>query len=56
VYGLSETRLKTLTGNHPENPTLALPCRIVFESGQRTTEVHGPLLEEEAEQIQHGAW
>lgn len=56
VYGLSETRLKALTGNHPENPTLALPCRIVFESGQRTTEVHGPLLEEEAEQIQHGAW
>ncbi|EPT8453403.1 nucleoside deaminase [Vibrio fluvialis] len=56
VYGLSETRLKALTGNHPENPTLELPCRIVFESGQRTTEVHGPLLEEEAEQIQHGAW
>ncbi|WPK53226.1 nucleoside deaminase [Vibrio fluvialis] len=24
VYGLSETRLKALTGNHPENPTLAL--------------------------------
>lgn len=56
VYGLSEARLKELTGNHPENPTLALPCRVVFESGQREVEVIGPLLEEEAEQVQHGVW
>jgi tRNA(Arg) A34 adenosine deaminase TadA len=27
VYGLSEHRLRDLTGNHPENPTLNLPCR-----------------------------
>jgi len=56
VYGLSEAKLKELTGNHPENPTLALPCRVVFESGQREVEVIGPLLEEEAEQVQHGVW
>ena len=30
VYGLSEHRLRQLTGNHPENPTLDLPCRDVF--------------------------
>ena len=32
---LSEHRLRAVTGNHPENPTLDLPCREVFESGQR---------------------
>ena len=30
VYALSEHRLRELTGNHPENPTLDLPCREVF--------------------------
>jgi len=39
VYGLSEHRLRRLTGNHPENPTLDLPCREVFKSGQRATDV-----------------
>src|ERR1700755_1912606 len=48
VYGLSERRLRGITGHHPENPTLALPCREVFASGQRPTEVVGPLLEDEA--------
>jgi tRNA(Arg) A34 adenosine deaminase TadA len=56
VYGLSEQRLRAVTGNHPENPTLDLPCREVFRSGQRTTEVLGPLLEEEAEALHAGAW
>ncbi|MFD2016126.1 deaminase [Vibrio olivae] len=56
VYGLSEEKLKSITGNHPENPTLALPCRTVFDSGQRKVEVIGPLLEEEAAEIQHGVW
>ena len=56
VYGLSEHRLRGVTGDHPENPTLDLPCREVFESGQRPTEVIGPLLEEEAEALHHGVW
>ena len=43
VYGAEETALLALTGNHPENPTLALPCRTVFASGQRTVEVLGPV-------------
>jgi tRNA(Arg) A34 adenosine deaminase TadA len=56
VYGLSEHRLRGVTGNHPENPTLDLPCREVFASGQRATEVVGPLLEDEAEALHEGVW
>jgi tRNA(Arg) A34 adenosine deaminase TadA len=56
VYGLSEHRLRAVTGNHPENPTLDLPCRDVFKSGQRSTEIVGPLLEDEAEALHEGAW
>src|SRR5450759_922503 len=56
VYGLSEHRLRVVTGNHPENPTLDLPCRKVFKSGQRATEVLGPLLEDEAEALHAGVW
>ncbi|MBG1231141.1 nucleoside deaminase [Aestuariivirga litoralis] len=56
VYGLSEKRLKTITGNHPENPTLDLPCEVVFEAGQRKVEVIGPLLEDEAAEVHNGAW
>ncbi|MDB5609893.1 MAG: nucleoside deaminase [Bradyrhizobium sp.] len=56
VYGLSEHRLRGVTGNHPENPTLDLPCREVFNSGQRATEIVGPLLEEEAEALHAGVW
>ncbi len=56
VYGLSEHRLRDITGNHPENPTLNLPCRDVFASGQRQTEVVGPLLEDEAAALHDGVW
>jgi len=56
VYGLSERRLRDFTGNHPENPTLDLPCRNVFASGQRATEVIGPLLEDEAAALHVGVW
>jgi len=56
VYGLSEHRLRDITGNHPENPTLDLPCREVFKSGQRRTDVVGPLLEDEAAALHDGMW
>ena len=49
VYGLSEARLLALTGNHPENPTLDLPCRDVFQTGQKEISVVGPVAEVEAE-------
>ena len=56
VYALSEARLLTLTGAHPENPTLALPCREVFAHGQRAIVVIGPLLEDEAAVPHLGFW
>ena len=56
VYGLSEHRLRGVTRNHPENPTLDLPCHIVFEAGQRPTEIVGPLLADEAAQLQADYW
>ena len=56
VYGQSEASLKAVTGAHPENPTLDLPCRVVFAAGQRKVEVVGPMLEEEAAEIQRGFW
>ena len=42
VYGQTEKDLKEQTGAHEENPTLDLPCHIVFEAGQRPTEIVGP--------------
>jgi tRNA(Arg) A34 adenosine deaminase TadA len=56
VYGMTERQLKTITGDHPENPTLDLPCRVVFATGQRPVEVIGPLLEDEAAAIHEGVW
>ncbi len=56
VYGQSEKDLKAATGAHSENPTLDLPCRIIFAAGQRTTEVIGPMLEEEAAQLHVDFW
>lgn len=56
VYGQSEAHLKAMTGNHPENPTLDLPCRLVFSAGQRDTVVIGPLLEDEAAALQSSFW
>jgi tRNA(Arg) A34 adenosine deaminase TadA len=56
VYGQSEAGLKQLTGAHPENPTLSLPCRAVFAAGQRQVDVVGPLLEDEASALQADFW
>jgi tRNA(Arg) A34 adenosine deaminase TadA len=56
VFGLSERRLKTITGDHAENPTLDLPCRAVFAAGQRPTEVVGPLIEDEAAALHENFW
>ena len=56
VYGQTEKALKAATGAHEENPTLDLPCKVVFRAGQRPTEVVGPLLEDEAAALQTGFW
>lgn len=58
VYGMSEHRLLELTGNHEENPTLALPCRTVFAAGQKAIEVIGPVAEAEEDiaALHRGFW
>ena len=58
LYGAEETALLALTGDHPENPTLALPCRTVFASGQRPTEVLGPVpaLQDEITALHRDFW
>jgi len=56
VYALSEASLLALTGSDPENPTLSLPCRQVFATGQRPTEVIGPVREAEASVAHAGFW
>ncbi|OUT20474.1 hypothetical protein CAS74_004726 [Pichia kudriavzevii] len=46
VYGLSENALLELTGNDKENMTLDLPCRKVFNAGQKDVQIIGPVGEE----------
>ncbi len=56
VFGQTERDLKAQTGAHEENPTLDLPCHVVFDAGQRPTEVIGPMLAEEAARLQDDFW
>ena len=56
VFGQTEKDLKIQTGDHEENPTLDLPCHVVFSAGQRHTEIVGPLLSEEAAKLQEEFW
>ena len=56
VFGQTEHDLKLQTGDHQENPTLDLPCHIVFAAGQRPTEIIGPLLADEAATLQAEFW
>lgn len=49
VYGVEETTLKKLTGTNKDNPTMNLPCRTVFEAGQKPILVAGPFPELEDE-------
>ena len=43
AYGMDERALLDITGAHPENPTLDLPCREVFARGQKDVRVIGPV-------------
>ncbi|WP_396667487.1 nucleoside deaminase [Microbacterium sp. R86528] len=56
VFALGETTLYELTGINPDNPTLAVPSRVVFGGGQRSTEVVGPALEDEAAVAHESFW
>ncbi len=58
VFGMTEARLGELTGDHPENLTMDLPCRTVFDAGRRKVSVRGPYKELEAEilEVHEGFW
>ncbi|MBS7808925.1 nucleoside deaminase [Variovorax sp. PCZ-1] len=58
VFGMTEERLLSFTGNDAQNPTLNLPCREVFARGQKAIEVIGPVpeLEEEIAALHTGFW
>ena len=51
VYGVEETTLKKLTGANKENPTMNMPCRMVFKAGQKPILVAGPFPELEGELV-----
>lgn len=42
VYGVSESELIKLTGNHKDNPTLKMPCREIIKAGSKQVKVFGP--------------
>jgi tRNA(Arg) A34 adenosine deaminase TadA len=56
VFAMSEVHLRAITGAHPDNPTLAHPCSLVFADGGRKTVVEGPAMAEEAAEPHHGFW
>ena len=59
VFGVTEARLGALTGSHPENLTMDLPCRTVFNAGRRpvsTSGVRFPELETEILKVHEGFW
>ena len=55
VYGLSEESLYEIFGWHNED-VLYVPCRELFERGQKPVEVIGPILEDEAREVHVGYW
>ncbi|WP_439031595.1 nucleoside deaminase [Gordonia terrae] len=56
VYALGEDELRSMTGDDPANPTLAMPCRQVFEAGTRSITVRGPYPLDAAREVHAGFW
>jgi tRNA(Arg) A34 adenosine deaminase TadA len=58
VYGISERQLLAYTGAHEENPTMDVPCRYIFEHGQKPIQVIGPVDEllQEIGDLHKGFW
>lgn len=59
VYISTEDKLKELTGDDLRNPTLALPCRAIFATGQKPDfQLVGPVpeLEEDFLALHRGFW
>lgn len=58
VYGMTEKRLASLTGNNPENLTMNMPCTQVLDAGQRKVVVVGPVqdMESRIAHVHEGFW
>lgn len=58
VYAMTEKQLLELTGSDEQNPTFDLPCREVFEKGQKNITVEGPFneLAADAAKVHEGYW
>lgn len=58
VYGMTEKKLLELTGDNDQNPTFNLPCRTIFEKGQKNIKVIGPFpeIEQEAVTVHKNYW
>ena len=58
IYGISEKELLAITGNQKENPTLSVPCKYVFEHGQKAVRVIGPVasVQEEISALHKSFW
>jgi tRNA(Arg) A34 adenosine deaminase TadA len=58
VYGMDERRLRVLTGDSAENPTMDVPARFIYEHSQKAIEVIGPIpeVEEEIAELHRGFW
>jgi tRNA(Arg) A34 adenosine deaminase TadA len=56
VYGLSQEEFYRLTGDNLNGDVFYHPCRDVFARGQKSIEVVGPLLEDEAGKVHAGFW
>lgn len=55
VFGLGEERLYGLIGENTEE-VLLFHCKELISKGQKSIEVLGPLLEEEALEVHKGFW
>lgn len=58
VYAMPEETLLALTGSDAKNPTFSMPCREVFDAGQKQIKVIGPFqeLENEVAKSHSGFW
>jgi tRNA(Arg) A34 adenosine deaminase TadA len=45
VFGMSEQQLLAVTGNHKENPTMNVGARYIFDHGQKSIDLIGPVDE-----------
>jgi len=58
LFGAPESTLRKLTGTSKANPTMNLPCKQVFDAGQKSIQVLGPIaeMEDELSEPHKGFW